>query len=109
MHYFRRTATTDTTLGGERIAEGEKVVVWLADITRGPNPHLAFAHGTHFCLGAHLARLELRVTLPLLFERLPDLHLTGPPRSGPQQPPAHRQTPPGELGRLKGPVVATIW
>lgn len=79
MHYFRRTATTDTTLGGERIAEGEKVVVWLADITRGPNPHLAFGHGTHFCLGAHLARLELRVTLPLLFERLPDLHLTGPP------------------------------
>ena len=94
VHYFRRTATADTMLGGEHIAEGERVVVWLAaanrdpevfddphrfDITRDPNPHLAFGYGTHFCLGAHLARLELRVTLPLLFERLPGLRLTGPP------------------------------
>jgi len=68
VHYFRRTASADTVLGGERIAEGEKVVVWLAaanrdpevfddphrfDITRDPNPHLAFGYGTHFCLGAH--------------------------------------------------------
>jgi cholest-4-en-3-one 26-monooxygenase len=94
VHYFRRTAACDTVLGGERIAEGEKVVVWLAaanrdpavyadphrfDITRHPNPHLAFGHGTHFCLGAHLARLELRVTLPMVFERMPDLRLAGPP------------------------------
>jgi len=70
------------------------VIVWLTaanrdpavfddphrfDITRDPNPHLAFGHGTHFCLGSHLARLELRVTLPLLFERLPGLRLDGPP------------------------------
>jgi cytochrome P450 len=94
VHYFRRTATADTVLGGERIAEGEKVVVWLTaanrdptvfadphrfDVTREPNPHLAFGHGTHFCLGVHLARLELRTTLPMLFERLPDLCLAGPP------------------------------
>ncbi|MFN0088918.1 MAG: cytochrome P450 [Acidimicrobiales bacterium] len=94
VHYFRRTATADTTLGGERIAEGEKVVVWLTaanrdpavfadphrfDITRDPNPHLAFGHGTHFCLGAHLARLEIRLSLPLLFERLPGLELAGLP------------------------------
>lgn len=94
VHYFRRTATTDTVLGDERIAEGEKVVVWIAaanrdpavfadphrlDITRQPNPHIAFGHGAHFCLGSHLARLELRVTLPMLFERLADLRLAGPP------------------------------
>ena len=94
VHYFRRTATGATTLGGERIAEGEKVVAWLTaanrdpavfadphrfDVTRQPNPHVAFGHGTHFCLGSHLARLELRVTLPLLFDRLPGLRLAGPP------------------------------
>ena len=93
VHYFRRTATMATTLGGERIAEGEKVVAWLTaanrdpavftdphrfDVTRQPNPHVAFGHGTHFCLGSHLARLELRVTLPLLFDRLPGLRLAGP-------------------------------
>ena len=94
VHYFRRTATTDTTLAGERIAEGEKVVLWLTaanrdpdvfadphrfDITRAPNPHVAFGHGTHFCLGSHLARLELRLTLPLLLEQLPGLRLAGAP------------------------------
>ena len=116
VHYFRRTATADTTLGGERIAEGEKVVVWLAaanrdpevfadphrfDITRDPNPHLAFGHGTHFCLGAHLARLELRVTLPMLFDRLPELRLAGPPGAGPQQPPPLDQAAAGALGGVR--------
>ncbi len=94
VHYFRRTATADTTLGGELIGEGDKVVVWLTaanrdpavfadphrlDITRQPNPHVAFGHGTHFCLGAHLARLELRITLPMVFDRMPGLALAGPP------------------------------
>ena len=45
------------------------------DPTRAPNPHLAFGHGIHFCLGAALARLEARVALPMLLERAPDLRL----------------------------------
>ncbi len=77
----RRTATIETELRGERIAPGDKVVVWEGsanrdetvfaragefDITRSPNPHVGFGHGLHYCLGAHLARLEIRV----LFEEL---------------------------------------
>jgi cytochrome P450 len=72
----RRTATTSTELGGAHIAPGDKVVVWEGSANRDPrrfdapdaflcnlNPHLAFGHGAHFCLGAHLARLEIRVAL----------------------------------------------
>jgi len=46
------------------------------DITRSPNPHLAFGFGAHFCLGNQLARLELRVMVERVLARLPDLHLT---------------------------------
>jgi cytochrome P450 len=45
------------------------------DITRDPNPHLAFAAGTHFCLGVHLARLEMSIGLEALARDFPDLHL----------------------------------
>ncbi len=77
----RRTVTSATVLGGCVLAPGDKVVVWEAsanrdplvfadpdvfDVTRKPNPHLGFGHGVHYCLGANLARLELRV----LFEEL---------------------------------------
>jgi len=94
--YFRRTATRDTQVRGQRICEGEKVVMYypsanrdedvfedadVFDVTRDPNPHLAFGGGGHhFCLGASLARLEMRVMFEELFRRLPDIGLAGEPR-----------------------------
>uniref|UniRef100_UPI00407474F8 CYP125MRCA n=1 Tax=synthetic construct TaxID=32630 RepID=UPI00407474F8 len=93
---FRRTATRDTELGGQQIKAGDKVVMFYAsanrdeevfddpytfDITRSPNPHLAFGGGggPHYCLGANLARLEIRVMFEELAEIMPDIELTGPP------------------------------
>jgi cytochrome P450 len=49
------------------------------DITRKPNPHLAFGTGTHFCAGSHMARLEMRVTLAAFLECFPHFELDGPP------------------------------
>jgi len=93
--HFRRTATRDTTLGGQRIREGEKVVLWYCsanrdeevfdapfrfDVRRSPNPHVGFGGpGPHFCLGAHLARREITVMFRELFRRLPDLEVVEPP------------------------------
>jgi cholest-4-en-3-one 26-monooxygenase len=92
--YFRRTATADTELGGSLIREGDSVVMWYAsanrdeavfknadtfDVTRTECPHFAFGGGgRHFCVGASLARLELRVMLEALLDRLPDLRVNGP-------------------------------
>lgn len=90
---FRRTATTDTELGGQRIRAGEKVVLYYSsanrdadvfvdpdrfDITRRDNPHVAFGSGPHFCLGNAVARLEARVLLATLFERFPTIEVIGP-------------------------------
>ena len=93
--HFRRTATEDTELGGQRIAAGDKVVMWYEsanrddrhfadpyrfDVRRTPNEHVGFgAGGPHFCLGANLARREIRVMFEELFRWLPDLEITGPP------------------------------
>jgi cholest-4-en-3-one 26-monooxygenase len=89
----RRTAIRDTELSGQRIAEGDKVVAFLTsanrdedvffagqefDIGRHPNPHVGFSGGgPHYCLGRHLAALELRVLLKALAERMPDISLGG--------------------------------
>jgi cholest-4-en-3-one 26-monooxygenase len=90
---FRRTATRDTELEGQRIAEGDKVVMYYGaanrdprafadplrfDVARDPNPHLGFGFGLHFCLGASLARMEMRCMFEELLRRLPDLELAGP-------------------------------
>ncbi|MEV5706289.1 cytochrome P450 [Actinoallomurus sp. NPDC052274] len=96
VNLFKRTATRDTELGGRRIRAGDKVVVFYAsanrdegvfadpydfDIGRDPNPHIGFGGGgPHFCLGSHLARLELRVLFETLAERLPDIALAGEAR-----------------------------
>jgi cholest-4-en-3-one 26-monooxygenase len=93
--YFRRTAQRDTEIRGQKIREGEKVVMYYPsgnrdedvfgntagtfDVTRSPNPHIAFGGGGHhFCLGASLARLEIRVMFEELFRRLPDIQPAGP-------------------------------
>jgi cholest-4-en-3-one 26-monooxygenase len=93
MH-FERTATIDTEIRGQRIAEGEKVCMWYVaanrdnevftnadhfDVGRQPNPHLAFGGGgPHFCLGASLARQEIRALFEELVRRYPDIEQTGP-------------------------------
>ncbi|NUO96358.1 MAG: cytochrome P450 [Nonomuraea sp.] len=89
---FRRTATRDLTLGGRRIQAGEKVVVYHAsanrdpdvfddpdrfDVGRAPNDHVSFGFGPHFCLGAHLARVQLRAVFAELLAW--DVELAGPP------------------------------
>ncbi len=93
MH-FRRTATVDTELGGQPIAAGSKVAVYhLAanrdpavfddphrlDLTRGSNDHVSFGFGPHFCLGAHLARNQMRSMLGELMTQLGRLELVGEP------------------------------
>ena len=93
VNLFRRTAIGDTELGVQKIAEGDKVVVFYAsanrdeavfagpqefDIGRDPNPHVGFGGGgPHFCLGRHLATLELRVLLQALAQRMPGISLDG--------------------------------
>jgi cholest-4-en-3-one 26-monooxygenase len=93
MH-FRRTASRPTEIAGQPIAEGDKVVIWYIsanrdetvfpdphrfDVERSPNEHVAFGGGgPHFCLGANLARMEIRVIFEEVLRRLPDMELSGP-------------------------------
>lgn len=93
MH-FRRTLSCDLDYEGAAMRAGDKAVLWYIaanrdgeiftepdrfDLRRDPNPHLAFGAGRHFCLGAWLARLEIRVTLEELFRRVRGAQRTGPP------------------------------
>ena len=95
VNLFRRTALSNTQLSGQPIAAGDKVVVFYTsanrdeavftdpekfDVGRDPNPHVGFGGGgPHFCLGRHLAALELRVLLTALTERMPTIRLDGEP------------------------------
>jgi len=93
--YMRRTATTDTEVAGVSIAEGQKVVMYYGaanrdpdafgptagqlDLSRSPNEHVAFGGGgPHFCLGAHIARIEIHAILRELLTRLVDVRPAGP-------------------------------
>jgi cytochrome P450 len=93
--HFRRTTTEDTTLSGQPIKAGDKVVMFYSsanrdeavfpdpyrfDVTRQPNEHVGYGGGgPHFCLGANLARREIGVMFDELFKRLPDIEVSGPP------------------------------
>lgn len=94
LHYFRRTAISDTQIRGQQIKAGERVVMLYSsanfdeevftdpmtfDITRDPNPHLAFGHGIHLCLGANLARLEARVFFEEFFRHFSQMEACGEP------------------------------
>lgn len=94
LHLFERTATADTEIGGVQIKEGQKIAALIGsanrdetvfsapetmDLTRDPNPHIGFGAGIHFCLGAPLARLEMSVSLPALWEKYPTMQLASEP------------------------------
>jgi cytochrome P450 len=95
VHTFRRQATANTELRGQRIREDDKIMLWYPsanrdeevfadpdrfDIRRHPNDHLAFGIGEHFCLGASLARLELREIFRGILTRIHDIEFAAPPR-----------------------------
>jgi cholest-4-en-3-one 26-monooxygenase len=93
--YFRRNVTKDVTVRGHTFHEGDKVTLWYIsgnrdeevfdepfrfDITRSPNPHIAFGGGgPHFCLGAQLARMEVHVLFEELAKRVAEVEALGPP------------------------------
>jgi cholest-4-en-3-one 26-monooxygenase len=93
---FQRTALNDVEIGGQRVPKGDRVGLFYGsanfdesiftdpfrfDITRDPNPHLAFGgHGAHYCLGANLARVEIDIIFNAVADMAPDIHKTGEPR-----------------------------
>jgi cytochrome P450 len=92
IYHFRRTATRDVELHGQTISEGDKVLMWFAsgnrdesrfadpyrlDLSRFPNDHMGFGKGPHSCLGANLARLEIRIMFETLLPRLASIEPAG--------------------------------
>jgi cholest-4-en-3-one 26-monooxygenase len=93
--HFKRTVTADTEIRGQEIKEGDQIVMWYIsanrdeevfddpftfDVTRDPNPQIAFGGGgNHFCLGANLARMELKLIFHEIARRIPDMQLAGEP------------------------------
>ena len=93
---LQRTANEDTEIAGRLVRKGERVGLYFAsanfdeevfddprrfDVGRSPNPHVTFgAGGSHFCIGANLSRLELKVMFDVIADELADIQLTGPPR-----------------------------
>jgi hypothetical protein len=91
--YMRRTATRDTEIGGQRIGEGEKVVMWYAAANRDPSvfpdpdrldieranadKHIAFGFGPHVCIGKRVAQMQLEAVYDQLLTRFPDMHYVG--------------------------------
>ncbi len=95
VHSFRRTATEDTEIGGQKIREGDKIILWYPsanrdeevfddphrfDIRRTPNDHIAFGYGEHYCLGANLARMELQEIFRELVSRIDGMERVAAPR-----------------------------
>ncbi len=93
VYHFRRTATRDIELHGKKIKEGDKVVMWFAsgnrdetkfedpyrlDLSRFPNDHMTFGKGPHSCMGANLARMEIRIIFETLLPRIAEIHVNGP-------------------------------
>jgi cytochrome P450 len=94
-----RATSENMVIGGVDIKKGDRVMLLMAaanrdpvqfnnpehlDISRNPNPHLAFGHGIHFCLGAPLARLEVEIALTEMTKRFPNLELAGPVKYEPR-------------------------
>lgn len=95
VHHFRRTAAEDTELAGQAIAAGDKVTTWFVsgnrdetvfedpdrfDVGRSPNRHMTFGPGgVHHCLGAHLAKMEIRISFEELLSHSATIELVGPP------------------------------
>jgi cytochrome P450 len=95
VHHFRRTVAQDTELAGVDLKAGDKLTTWFVsgnrdetvfdepdrfDISRSPNPHMAFGPGgIHHCMGAHLAKMEIRIAFEELLARVDDIELTAPP------------------------------
>jgi len=94
VNYMKRTAARDAVVGGQKIAEGDALVLFYASanrdaavfddpfefrVDRSPNPHIGFGHGEHFCLGAHLARRSQRALIDEIVRRIDHLELAGEP------------------------------
>jgi cytochrome P450 len=95
LHMFTRWAYEEVSVMGQDFKRGDQVALLLGAANRDPDaydrpnifdpnraakPHISFGAGLHFCVGAPLARLELQIALPILFDRLPNLRLTAPPK-----------------------------